>query len=85
MRCMGSSALGICMVAAGEAEAYFEFPVYCWDIAAANLIAEEAGAIICNMEGGKFDLMATRVMCANSEKIKDSLVDLLAADDDISR
>ncbi|KAG1685534.1 Inositol monophosphatase 1 [Nymphon striatum] len=85
LRCMGSSALGICMIAAGEAEAYFEFPVYCWDIAAANLIAEEAGALVRNMEGGHFDLMSTRILCANSQKIIDCMVDLLAADDNISR
>jgi myo-inositol-1(or 4)-monophosphatase len=46
MRRMGSCALDLCMVAAGQLDAYYEDGVHVWDWAAAALIAAEAGAIL---------------------------------------
>ena len=42
-RVMGSAALDLCSVAAGQAEAYFETGIYIWDVAAAGLIVRQAG------------------------------------------
>ena len=42
-RIYGAAALDICMVACGAADAFFEPGIYIWDIAAADLILEEAG------------------------------------------
>jgi myo-inositol-1(or 4)-monophosphatase len=44
VRRMGSSALDLCMVAAGRLDAYYEDGVHVWDWAAGALIAAEAGA-----------------------------------------
>jgi myo-inositol-1(or 4)-monophosphatase len=44
VRRMGSSALDLCMVAAGWLDAYYEDGVHVWDWAAGALIAAEAGA-----------------------------------------
>ena len=44
-RCIGSAALGMCMVACGSADAYFEYGIHCWDIAAADVIVREAGGV----------------------------------------
>jgi myo-inositol-1(or 4)-monophosphatase len=44
VRRMGSCALDLCMVAAGQLDAYYENGVHVWDWAAAALIAAEAGA-----------------------------------------
>jgi len=44
IRRIGSCALDLCAVAAGESDAYVEEGVHDWDHAAAGLIAEEAGA-----------------------------------------
>jgi myo-inositol-1(or 4)-monophosphatase len=44
VRRIGSSALDLCMVAAGRLDAYYEDGVHVWDWAAAALIAAEAGA-----------------------------------------
>ncbi len=41
-RC-GSAALDICMVAAGMLDAYWEFNLNDWDIAAGDIIVREAG------------------------------------------
>jgi len=43
---LGSVAIDICNVACGRGEGSFEAEIYVWDIAAAELIARRAGAII---------------------------------------
>ena len=43
---MGSAALNLCAVAMGQAEAYVEFGIHCWDYCAASLIVEEAGGVV---------------------------------------
>lgn len=48
---MGSAALNMCFVAAGEADAYYEFGIHCWDMAAAALIVTEAGGIVMDTQG----------------------------------
>ena len=44
-RITGFAAYDICQVAAGRADGYFEGEIYIWDIAAAGLIADRAGAM----------------------------------------
>ncbi len=46
VRRIGSCALDLCMVAAGQLDAYYEDGVHVWDWAAGALIAEEAGAVL---------------------------------------
>lgn len=45
VRIMGSAAIDVCHVACGRSDGYFEPGLYLWDIAAAGLIAERAGAV----------------------------------------
>jgi myo-inositol-1(or 4)-monophosphatase len=42
-RVVGTAALDLCRVAAGQADGYFESGIYVWDVAAAGLIVERAG------------------------------------------
>ena len=42
----GSAAIDICHVAAGIVDGYYEMGLYEWDLAAAELIAKEAGAVV---------------------------------------
>ncbi len=51
VRRLGSAALDACYVAAGRFDGYWELSLKPWDVAAAGLIAEEAGAIVTNMNG----------------------------------
>ncbi|AKN17514.1 inositol monophosphatase family protein [Mycobacterium haemophilum] len=46
VRRIGSAALDLCMVAAGQLDAYYEHEVQVWDCAAGALIAAEAGACV---------------------------------------
>ncbi len=43
VRILGSAALDLCQVAAGQADAYTECGIYLWDAAAGSLIVERAG------------------------------------------
>ncbi|KAJ8929002.1 hypothetical protein NQ314_018361 [Rhamnusium bicolor] len=53
LRALGSAALDMAMVACGAADAYFEFGIHIWDIAAGELIVKEAGGIIMDPSGEK--------------------------------
>ena len=59
MRRLGSCALDLCMVAAGQLDAYYEDGVHVWDWAAGALIAAEAGArmLMPDVDGGGSDLI----------------------------
>jgi myo-inositol-1(or 4)-monophosphatase len=45
IRILGSAAIDVCHIACGRSDGYFEAGLYIWDIAAAGLIAERAGAV----------------------------------------
>lgn len=51
LRIIGSSTLALCQVAAGAAEAYYQYGLHCWDIAAAALIITEAGGCVIDTTG----------------------------------
>lgn len=46
IRRMGSAALDLCAVAAGQLDAYFEHGLSPWDLAAGQLIVTEAGGVV---------------------------------------
>lgn len=51
VRALGSAALGLCYLAAGELDVYFHGALKPWDGAAGQVIAEEAGACLFNFAG----------------------------------
>jgi myo-inositol-1(or 4)-monophosphatase len=51
VRRMGSAAIDLCHVAGGRVDAYYERGVQRWDVAAAALIATEAGAVVGGLHG----------------------------------
>ena len=52
IRRMGAAAVDLCSVACGRVDAFFERGLNHWDLAAGELIASEAGAIVSSIEGG---------------------------------
>src|SRR4051794_30483606 len=48
----GAAALDLCWVACGRLDAYYEFGLQPWDVAAGGLVADEAGAIVRTLDGG---------------------------------
>lgn len=51
VRCQGSAVLGICQVATGDVDGYLHMTLHPWDYAAAQLIAEESGALATRLDG----------------------------------
>jgi myo-inositol-1(or 4)-monophosphatase len=54
IRAIGSAALGLCYLAAGRLDVYFHTALFPWDGAAAQLIAEEAGARLFDFSGASW-------------------------------
>ena len=52
IRVTGSAAVNMCLVASGQADAYYEYGIHCWDIAAGDVIVREAGGV-CMMPNGE--------------------------------
>lgn len=65
MRRFGSAALEMSYVAAGMLDAYWEYRLQPWDMAAAGLICQEAGVKISNIEGEKYHPFGTSVLAAD--------------------
>lgn len=51
VRRLGSAALDLCYVASARFDGYWELTLKPWDVAAAGLIAEQAGARVTNLQG----------------------------------
>uniref|UniRef100_A0A8C1UXC5 Inositol monophosphatase 2 n=1 Tax=Cyprinus carpio TaxID=7962 RepID=A0A8C1UXC5_CYPCA len=51
VRIIGSSTLALCHIASGAAEAYYQYGLHCWDIAAAAVIIREAGGYVMDTTG----------------------------------
>ncbi|XP_063088072.1 inositol monophosphatase 2 isoform X4 [Cavia porcellus] len=51
VRVIGSSTLALCHLAAGAVDAYYQFGLHCWDLAAATVIVREAGGIVMDTTG----------------------------------
>lgn len=74
MRRFGSAALELCYVAAGLLDAYWEKGLKPWDMGAAALVCQEAGAMITQQNGQAFDPFAKTVLASQSfiyQEIKD--------------
>jgi len=65
MRRLGSAALDLVYVASGKLDAYYESNLNIWDVAAGNLIVEEAGGIVTDYNGGDTHLMGKSMIAAN--------------------
>jgi inositol-phosphate phosphatase/L-galactose 1-phosphate phosphatase len=63
LRCGGSCALGLCAVACGRLDVFYEIGFGgAWDVAAGALIVEEAGGSVLDPAGGAWELMGRRVL-----------------------
>lgn len=51
IRRIGSAAMDVCLVAGGALDGYYERGLHVWDLAAAMLVAREAGVEVCGIDG----------------------------------
>jgi len=61
----GSAALDLAYTACGRLEAFWEFGLNPWDMAAGTLLVEEAGGKVSGMRGERFDLLDRYVLADN--------------------
>jgi myo-inositol-1(or 4)-monophosphatase len=61
----GSAALDLAFVAAGRFDAFWEWDLKPWDVAAGALLIEEAGGRVTAIDGSPFDLAAGSIAATN--------------------
>ena len=64
IRRLGSAAVDLSYVACGRFEAYYEFNLHIWDVAAGILIVQEAGGNLCDFDGGNDFLYGKEILAA---------------------
>lgn len=75
-RRLGSAALDLAYVAAGRVDGYFEIGLKPWDFAAGELIAREAGALVCDFTGGHNYLHSGNIVAGNPRIVKAMLANM---------
>ncbi|MBV1694983.1 MAG: inositol monophosphatase [Hyphomicrobiales bacterium] len=77
LRRTGSAALDLAWVAAGRFDAYYEYGLGAWDVAAGSVIIREAGGIVTDMAGGQ-DYVASGDVLAANQHVHKALLQRLA-------
>lgn len=65
MRRLGSAALDMAWTACGRFEAFYEYGLNPWDVAAGTIIIEEAGGKVTEFNGGVNPIFGLDLMCTN--------------------
>lgn len=76
IRRFGSAALDLSYLACGRIDGYWEHQLKPWDMAAGSLIAQEAGGIVTDYCGNKFDPEKSDLVASNG-KIHNQILDLI--------
>jgi myo-inositol-1(or 4)-monophosphatase len=82
VRRLGSAATDLVYVASGRFEAFYEYGLNPWDVAAAVLIIKQAGGRVCDFSGGENWLFGKEIVASNkavfdefSEMIRNIMVE----------
>ncbi len=78
LRRLGSCALNLCYLAAGRLDGYWATSVKTWDVAAGVLIVREAGGIVTDVDGKRFDLQRASFATAANETLHHELLAVLS-------
>jgi myo-inositol-1(or 4)-monophosphatase len=76
LRRPGAASLDLAYVAAGRLDAFWEFGLAPWDIAAGSLLITEAGGLICDL-AGETDYLQSGNVVAGSPKIFSQLLQIV--------
>lgn len=77
IRRLGSAALSLCYVACGRLDAYWATCVKAWDVAAGQLLVQEAGGTLTRPDGSAFRLDRPQFAAAGTAQLHQQLVDCL--------
>jgi myo-inositol-1(or 4)-monophosphatase len=78
VRRTGSAALDLAWVACGRVDAFWEFGLKPWDVAAGALLVDEAGGRVTNMDGSRLDLAGAQILASN-RRVHREMIDTIAA------
>ncbi len=73
IRRLGSAALDLAYVACGRFDAYFEYSLNAWDVAAGIILVQEAGGVISDFQGQDDYLFGKQMVASNRELQADFL------------
>lgn len=79
IKCMGSAASDLMLLAEGKIDAYFHSGVKPWDVAAAALIIEKAGGVVMSLDGDDWSVFNGTILASNkplNKKIR-RIIDLV--------
>ncbi|WP_179414038.1 inositol monophosphatase family protein [Mucilaginibacter sp. E4BP6] len=76
LRRMGSAAVDLAYTACGRFEAFYEYNLNAWDVAAGIIIVKQAGGNVINFSGGD-EVIDTRELVATNGKITGELLDYI--------
>ena len=65
LRRIGAAAADLCYLACGRVDAFFEYNLNAWDVAAGALIVQEAGGSVSDFAGGKNWLFGREIVASN--------------------
>ncbi len=77
VRRTGSAALDLAWVACGRVDAFWEFGLKPWDVAAGSLLVEEAGGHVSNMDGSKLDISGGQIIASNG-RLHQQMIETIA-------
>lgn len=66
IRRLGSAAIDLCFTACGRFDAFFEYSLSPWDVAAGALILQEAGGVVTDFNGGDNWLHGRQILGSNA-------------------
>ena len=73
LRRIGSAAVDLAYVACGRFDAFFEYNLNAWDVAAGAFIVQQAGGKVMNFSGGE-EFIETRELLATNNRIDEELL-----------
>ena len=76
IRRFGSAAADLCYTASGRFEAFFEYSLKPWDVAAGSFILKQAGGKVSDFSGGNGYLFNQEILAANSKVFNRILEDI---------
>jgi len=77
IRRWGAASLDLAFVAAGRYDAFFEFGLAPWDVAAGLLLVREAGGMVADAAGHAYALGASSILATNAG-LREAMVEVLA-------
>lgn len=76
IRRLGAAAVDLAYVACGRFDAFFEYSLQAWDVAAGSLIVKEAGGTIQDFSGGGDWLFGKEIVATNTQ-VNTELMDMI--------